>query len=462
MEPVETVVWIVAFVVVTVTITGLSRKAGWSAPIALVAVGAAASFVPIVPRIELEPELVLYGLLPPLLYAAAVRTSIIDVRARRDNILLLSVGLVAFTVVVVGFATWWLVPFIGLAAAFAFGAVVAPTDAVAVTAVTGRIGLPRRLVTVLEGESLLNDATALVALNASIAAIVSVVNPVMVVGEFALAVALGVGFGLLVGVVVAFVRKRLKAPVLDTSLALVTPYIAFILAQLTGGSGVLAVVIAGLFLGYKAPTIQSAEARIAEQINWRTVQFLLENAVFLFIGLNLATIVEAAVATAPGFWTTLGICLGVLAVIVLSRFAFMLGFYAFYRFGPNRFRQRGINLRTTVAVSVAGIRGVVTLAAVFLLPAATPGREFLQFLAFVVVTGTLLGGLFLPAVIRKLRLPRPDLAQEEGEMLRLVTEAQQAGLGEARRTGRRHHRAARARPTSSRLILPQRRDGELR
>jgi NhaP-type Na+/H+ or K+/H+ antiporter len=172
-----TIIWIVAFVLVTVTVTGLSRRVGWSTPISLVAVGAVASFIPVLPRIQLQPELVLYGLLPPLLFAAAIRTSLVDVRARRDSILALSVGLVFFTVVTVGFFTWLLVPAISLATGFAFAAVVAPTDAVAVTSISGRLKLPRRLVTILEGESLFNDAAALVALSAAITAIVGTLNP---------------------------------------------------------------------------------------------------------------------------------------------------------------------------------------------------------------------------------------------------------------------------------------------
>ncbi|WP_285114633.1 cation:proton antiporter [Leifsonia sp. fls2-241-R2A-40a] len=428
MDPVSTIVWIVSFVVVTVAVTGLSRRVGWSAPVALVFVGAAASFIPGVPQVALEPEVVLFGLLPPLLFAAAIQTSIVDVRARRDGILLLSVGLVAFTVVVVGFATFLVVPAITLAAAFAFGAVVAPTDTVAVKAVAGRGGLPRRLVTVLEGESLLNDATALVALNASIAAIVSVVNPIAVGTDFILAVVVGVGVGLLVGVLLAAIRKQLRSPVLDTSLALVTPYLAFIPAQLFHGSGVLAVVVAGLYLGYRSPTIQTAEARIAETINWRTVSFLLENAVFLFIGLELRSILSAAFTSGITIPQTIVISIVVLLTIFLARFLWMVGTTSLYRYGPRRLRERGWSWPTGIAVSFAGIRGVVTLAAVFLLPAATPHREFLQFLAFVVVVGTLLEGLALPWVIRRLHLPPPDFAQEASEMQRLLAEAQSAGL----------------------------------
>ncbi|MEO8908157.1 MAG: Na+/H+ antiporter [Microbacteriaceae bacterium] len=428
MDPVATIVWIVSFVVVTVTITGLSRRIGWSAPVALVLVGAVASFIPGVPQVQVEPELILYGLLPPLLFATAIRTSFADVRARRDSILALSVGLVAFTVIVVGFATWLIIPTLTLAAAFAFGAVVAPTDTVAITAIIGRLHLPRRLVTVLEGESMLNDATALVALNASIAAIVSVLNPWTIVGGFALAVVAGLAVGLAVGFVLGAIRRRLRAPVLDTSLSLITPYIAFIIAQLLGGSGVLAVVVAALYLGFRSPAIQSAEARIAESINWRTIQFLLENAVFLFIGLELSSILSGALRSGFTLGQVVLISVVVLLALLVARFSWMAAVTLLYRNGPRRLRERGWSWRTSIAVSFAGIRGVVTLAAVFLLPPQTPYREFLQFLAFVVVVGTLLEGLALPWIIRRLRLPAPDIAQEAGEMQRLLAEAQSAGL----------------------------------
>ena len=422
------VIWAVAFVVVTVTITGFSGRIGWSAPISLILVGAIASFIPGVPHLGLDPQLVLYGVIPPLLFAAAIRTSVRDVRARRDSIVALSVGLVAFTVVAVGFVAWMLMPAIGLAAAFAFGAVVAPTDAVAVNAVAGRVALPRRLVTILEGESLLNDATALVALNASIAAIITVVNPWMVAGDFALAVVGGVAVGLAVGWVLSVIRKQLRAPVLDTSLSLITPYLAFIAAQSFGGSGVLAVVIAGLFLAYRSPSIQSAEARIAERLNWRTVDYLLQNAVFLFIGLSLSDIYQGAVRDGPGLWPTIAICIGILLALVVSRFIWVFALTLVYRHGPQFLRARSWSWRNAVAVSSAGIRGVVTLIAVFLLPVGTPDLEFLRFLALVVVVGTLLEGLLLPTIIRALKLPTPNYDQEHQERFALMAEAEQAGV----------------------------------
>ena len=435
MDPVSIIVWVVSFVVVTVAVTGLSGKVGWSAPVALVVVGAAVSFIPGVPQLTVEPDLILYGLLPPLLYAASIRTSFTDVRARRDGILLLSVGLVAFTVIAVGLTAWIAVPMITLSAAFAFGAVVAPTDAVAVTAIAGKVKLPRRLVTVLEGESLLNDATALVALNAAIAAILSTasggqgtVTAGSVVLEFVLAVGIGVGAGLVVGYVVAFIRRRLHSAVLDTSLGFVVPYVAFIPAQELHGSGVLAVVVAGLYLGYRSPVIQTAQSRIAEALNWRTIQYLLENAVFLFIGLSVAAILGSAVQIGIGFWDVVLISLVLLLAVFVSRFLWMMLTTSIYRFGPKRLRERGWSYRTGVAVSFAGIRGVVTLAAVFLLPEETPGRALLQLLALVIVVGTLVQGAFLPFIIRALKLPSPDYSQEVIEKHMLLAEAQTAGL----------------------------------
>lgn len=253
-------------------------------------------------------------------------------------------------------------------------------------------------------------------------------NPWAIGGDFVLAVVVGVGIGLVVGLVLAIIRKQLRSPVLDTSLALITPYLAFIPSQLLHGSGVLAVVVAGLYLGYRSPTIQTAEARIAETINWRTISFLLENAVFLFIGLELRSILTAAFTSGITVPQTIGISVVVLLAIFLARFAWMVGTTALYRYGPRRLRERGWSWPTGIAVSFAGIRGVVTLAAVFLLPTQTPHREFLQFLAFVVVVATLLEGLALPWIIRRLKLPPPDFAQEASEMQRLLAEAQSAGL----------------------------------
>lgn len=420
--------WIVVFLVVTVAVSAAARRVGWSAPLALVLIGVAVSYVPGVPRVDVEPDFVLSVLLPPLLFAAALQTSLADVRARREPLLLLSVGLVAFTTVVVGLATWAVVPTLTLAAAFAFGAVVAPTDAVAVTAVTRRAPLPRLLASILDGESLLNDATALVALNTAVVAIVAVFDPVRAAGEFVLAVVGGVGVGLLVAFVMGAVRRRIAVAVLDTSLSLVTPYVAFLLAHGIGASGPLAVVVAGLFLGFRAPVLQSAESRLAESLNWRTIQFLLENAVFLLIGLSLPAILRGALSSGIGVVRAAVVIGVVVVVLVAARLGWSSAVTAVYRWGPRRLRKRSWQWRLDLPVTVAGVRGVVTLAAVFLLPEQTPHRAFLQFLAFVVVLATLLIGLTLPWVIRKVALPPPDLDQERMETQLLLAEARAESL----------------------------------
>lgn len=190
----------------------------------------------------------------------------------------------------------------------------------------------------------------------------------------------------------------------------------------------LAVVVAGLFLGFRSPVIQSAQARIAESLNWRTIQFLLENAVFLFIGLSLASVVEATADSGIGVWETVGISAAILAALIGSRVLWMCMTTILFRHGPRRLQQRGWTWPTAIGVSFAGIRGVVTLAAAFLLPEETPQRAFLQFLAFVVVAGTLVEGLALPRLVRALRLPPPNEMQEHVEKQMLLAEAQTAGL----------------------------------
>ena len=420
---------VVVGVLITIVASGLASRFRFSAPVALVVIGGAISYVPGFPPFRLDPNWILFAILPPLLYAAAIRTSIVDARARKDPIILLSVVLVAYTVVVIGGFTWLVIPGVSLAAALAFGAVVAPTDAVAVGSVTRKAPLPRRVTTVLEGESLLNDATAVAALNSAIAAIVATVTPVQVVGGFVLQAAGGVALGLVAGVVLGWVRKRLREPVLDTSLSFAAPFIAFVPAQAVGASGILAVVVAGLYLSVRSPAIQSPEARIAETLNWRTISFLLENIVFLLIGLSLSGIVTTALHSRVPAWLIAVLAILVLVALLLSRLIWGLMLTAVFRWGPRRLRAESWHWHRTVVISFAGARGVVTLAAALLLPAQTPQRGILQLLALVVVIGTLLQTLLLPALVRALpSLRPPDLAQERSETRRLLSEAQESGL----------------------------------
>ncbi|MBC7590648.1 MAG: cation:proton antiporter [Salinibacterium sp.] len=441
MNPEAIVGWVVVFVLLAVTVAGLARRIGWSAPVLLVVIGAGISFIPGVPRVQLEPEFVLYGVVPALLFAAAFGTSVVDVRARRDTIVQLSVGLVVFTVVTVGWVTHLVLPMIGLAAAFAFAAVVSPTDASAVTAIAGRLKLPRRVVTVLEGESLLNDSAALVLLNTSIASIISVTSPGRIAADLALAIVGGVGVGLAGGWLMATIRSRLRAPVLDTSLALITPYFAFISADAIHGSGVLAVVTSALYLGFRSPEVQSAEARVAEAVNWRTASFLIENAVFLFIGLNTAAIVSGAATELTG-WGTVGVCAAVIGTLFSARFVFVFAMVGIFKHGTRYMRTQDLRWKNATIISAANVRGVITLAAVFLLPPETPGRSLLQLMAFVVVVVSLFTGLLLPRLARLLNLTAPDAIREHSAWEDLMAQAQARGLErlEAEVTDRDHER----------------------
>jgi CPA1 family monovalent cation:H+ antiporter len=426
---VEPALFVLAIVVVVAVVAGASRRFGWSPPLVLVVVGVAASYLPGVPSFELDPDVVLFGLLPPLLYAAAIRTSLVDFAAVRQALLVLAVGLVIVTTVAVGLLSWWVVPSLTLAAGLALGAVVAPPDAVAATAVGRRIGLPRGITTILEGESLVNDATALVALSAATAAITSTVTPLEVGWDFVLAAGGGILIGLAATWLLATVRRRITDPVLDTTLSFTAPYVAFLPAEAIHSSGVLAVVVTGLLLGHKAPVLQSAASRVAETTNWRTVQFMLENAVFLLIGLQIRPILEDVADSALTTGRIALICAAVLAGTILVRIAYVMGAVWGYRHGTAAMRRIAWSWEAGAVVSWAGMRGVVTLAAAFLLPAETPHREVLQLAAFVVVAGTLLiQGMTLPWLVRRLRLPVPSPAEDALQAAALITAASRAGL----------------------------------
>ena len=424
---------LIAIVVAVLAVTTLSERAEIPAPLTLVVVGVAASYVPGVPELRLEPDVVLLGLLPPLLYSAAINTSLVDFNANRRPILLLSVGLVFFTTAGVALAVKLVIPEVHWALAFAIGAVVAPPDAVAATAIGRRIGLPRRVVTILEGESLLNDASALVALRTAIAALGTTVAAWQVARDFVLAA----GGGLVVGVVgfllVGFLRKHVTDPLLDTAISLVTPFGAYILAEEIHASGVVAVVIAGLLLGHKAPILQTAPSRIAERTNWRTIAYLLENTVFLLIGLQAAWLLGEVDDSSIGVGTIAAACGTTLAAVVVLRMAWV--FAARYLLvrpgvtttedGPN---QRP-SWRYSLLIGWAGMRGVVTLAAAFVVPEDTEHREVLLVIAFTVVAGTLLGqGLTLPWLARRLEVPSPDPHDDALARATLLQQAAKAGM----------------------------------
>ncbi|RYB89349.1 Na+/H+ antiporter [Nocardioides glacieisoli] len=418
----ELALLLVSMAAVVLAATAISPRLHVPAPLLLIVVGAAASYVPMLPTIHLESEVVLLGLLPPLLYSAAIQTSLVDFNANRGAILRLSVVLILVTALAVAAVVEWLVPGLGWAAAIAIGAVVAPPDAVAATAVAKRIGLPRRVVTILEGESLLNDATALVALRTAIAFLAGSLTVVEVGLDFVRAAGGGALVGFAFFLLIAWLRKRITDPLLDTGISFLVPFAAFVAAEEIHASGVISVVVAGLLLGHKAPIIQTAQSRITERITWRTVAFILENTVFLLIGLQLDWILEdVSESTLPGSRIAL-VCLLTLVTVIVVRVVYMQATWLLRRSNP-------IPPAWTFLIGWAGMRGVVTLAAAFVIPEETPHREVLLLVAFTVVAGTLLlQGLTLPLLARLLDVPAPDPAEDALARAALLQQAADAGL----------------------------------
>lgn len=423
----DAAIWLVSLTTTIVVVSAVCCRFDLSAPIVLVVVGIVGSYLPFVPQVHLSAEVVLIGLLPPLLYSAALQTSLVDFNANRRAILLLSIGLVVFTTVGVALVVHAIIPGLPWAAAFVIGAVVAPPDAVAATAVAKRIGMPRRIVTILEGESLLNDATALVAFSTAVAATDHDIRPAEVGVDFLIAAVGGAAVGLLVFLVVGWVRKHLVAPVLDTSVSLITPFLAYVVAEEIHASGVLAVVVAGLALGHLAPVLQTASSRIAERLNWATISFLLENAVFLLIGLQARWIIDAVGSSDLSTSTILGVCVATLVAVVALRLLWVFpARYLLLRPGSGLRRP---SRRYTFVLGWAGMRGVVTLAVALAIPASMADREVLVLIALVVTAGTLLiQGLSLPRVVRMLRLPGPDRRADAIARAGLYQQASRAGL----------------------------------
>ncbi|MEO3936068.1 Na+/H+ antiporter [Dermatophilaceae bacterium Soc4.6] len=418
MEPALVLLALAATVIV---VAAGARRFELSAPLVLTGVGILASFVPWVPEIEVGPEVILFGILPPLLYAASIRTSLVDLGENKRVIGLLSVGLVVFTAFGVALVSWRLldVPF---AAALALGGIVAPPDAVAATAVARRIGLPRRIVTILEGESLFNDATALVTVRAAILGIAGSVSLAEVGGDFLVAAVGGIAIGLVVAYALAWVRRRITDTTTDVALSFMIPWIAYLPAESVHASGVLAVVVAGILLGHKAPLVQTAQSRTAERLNWTTIQYLLENAVFLLIGLQSHAIIVAVADSTLGLGRSVLLALLVLVTVMLLRPVWILSVSVLLRLTSTGAR-RG-SFKAGLILSWAGMRGVVTLAAAFLLPSTTPHRELLVFIALVVTVGTLsIQGLTLPLLARALGVYGPDPREDALQAATVIQKA---------------------------------------
>ena len=429
---------ILALVATVLVVTALASRIRVSAPLLLMLVGIALSFLPRVPIPELTAELVLLGFLPPLLYAAAIRTSVIDFRANRRSIAQLSVLLVIVTALGVGLITWLILP-VSFPVAFALGAVVAPPDAIAATTIARRIGLPRRLVTILEGESLVNDATAITCLRIAIGAIAGTLTAAQASVGLLIAAIGGVAVGLAVALIVIPIRVRITQPVFDTAISIMVPFAAYLPAEALNiggfhGSGVISVVTAGLILGHKSPVIQTGQSRLSERVNWATIQFLLENTVFLMIGLQARRIIVANSESTLSGLQIAGFCAAVLGGVIVIRLLWVVGTRALLFRRDKDTADAPVPLSYALVIGWAGLRGVVTLATAFLIPEGVPFRDTLIFAATVVTAGTLLlQGLTLPPLVRALGLRGPDArsdALQAATVLQTSSNAAIAHLGE--------------------------------
>jgi CPA1 family monovalent cation:H+ antiporter len=370
-------------------------------------VGLLVSFIPGVPHVELNPEVVLALVLPPLLYSASLDSSYLGFRANLRAIAGLAVVLVLVTTVVIGYVAYLLIPDLPLTSALILGAVIAPPDAVAAVSIGRRLGLPRRMMTVLSGESLVNDATALTAYKVAIAAAIGTgASWGSGLLTFAVATIGGVLVGLLLAYAVHAVRMRLNDPVLESALGMLVPFGTYLAAESVHASGVLAVVTAGLYLGHHAPAAGYA-TRLQETAVWRAIDVLLESVVFGLIGLQLPVVLATVRDAGHLTWSLAWAAVAVLAATIAIRMIFVFPM----TYLPDMLRRQTPQVRWQIPVVVgwAGMRGVVSLAAAFAVPFTTntneplPGRDVVLLLAFAVTVGTLLlNGMTLPWLIRRL------------------------------------------------------------
>ena len=412
----------------------LARRIGTPYPIVMIIGGLVLGFIPSVPRITLDPDLIFLVVLPPLLYSAAWTTSWRDFRLNLSSILFLAFGLVGFTVIGVALVTPHVLLGFDWRLGLVLGAVVAPTDAIAASSIAKRIGLPSRIVDVLEGESLINDATGLLALQFAIAIIVSRTVPTVSEGLLTLAwlTLAGIAIGLLVGWVVCRLEHWIDDGPIEISLSILAPYAAYFLADEIHGSGVLAVVAAGWFLSRRSARMFSPAVRLQIWSFWESFTFVLNGLVFVLIGLQLPWILGSIHGYSRAKMITDGAIFS--AVLILLRLIWVFPGYwmaNFVRCRIRHIREKPPRPREVFVVGWTGMRGVVSLAAALALPAVLadgspfPQRDFLVFLTFCVILVTLvLQGVTLAPLVRALGLEgSAGPSCEEKEARRLVLEA---------------------------------------
>jgi Na+/H+ antiporter len=444
-----TLLFILAAVAVVVAIRWISERTGLPSAALLTIVGILYAVLP-GPNIELEPKLVLTFVIPPLLYSAALDSSLIDIRRNLRTVISLSVALVLANALLIGTGFALFVSGATLAAGIALGAAVAPPDPVAALAVGRRVGLPRNLVTLIQGEGLLNDATALTILSVAVAAVGGrAFSFSEAVGQFVIAAVGGVLVGVAVAYLVRLLRRVRADPINSNAISLAVPFAAYLLGEELRVSGVLAVVVAGLIVGHDAPRMATGASRLQTSAVWRLVDFLLEGLVFLLIGQQLPAVVKGLSEYSAGtIAAAVGISVGVVLLLRPLWLALtqLLPRPLHMRLGGEdaageesdgtgraRRRERALNRREVAALSWGGTRGVITLAAIFTLPDPFPDRDLLLFCAFVVVLVTLIlqGLTFAPLVNRLgLRANETDNARQRNEARSASVQAALDRLGE--------------------------------
>lgn len=403
---------IILLLTVVALCTVVAHRFKWPEHILLVLTGMGLSLFPGLHRIPLDPQLIFMVFLPPLLYLNAWTTSWRDLKDNMRIMFQMAIGMVVITTLAVCAVTHYVLPILPLVSAIALGAIVSPPDAVAASAVTARLSVPRRIVTVLEGESLLNDASALVLLGIAIAAAnsgtFSIPDAML---RFVLVSLGGVGIGLLVGWGASWIRYRVNDTPVEITLSLLTPFAAYIPAELLHVSGVLACVSAGLYVGWKSPRMMSSFTRLESQAVWRMVTYIITGLIFLLTGLQLPVVLEALQNYPP--LTLAGYALSVISTVIVIRivYTYIFAYLPRFLFKPLRDRDPYPGWRNVFIIAWSGMRGAISLAAALALPVTTlsgeafPGRDLIIFLTFSVILGTLVfQGLTLPLVIRLLKV----------------------------------------------------------
>jgi NhaP-type Na+/H+ or K+/H+ antiporter len=475
----ELLIIIVLGLLVIAAASLLGPKFGVAAPLVLVLVGIGVSFLPFVPEFSLDPEWILAGILPPLLYSASVSMPAMNFRREFGAISGLSITLVIISALVLGVFFAWAIPDLGLAWGIALGAIISPTDAVATSILKSTPASPR-VVAILEGESLLNDATALVLLRTSIAGAAAAFSFWSAIGDFLFAVAVAAVIGYLVARLNLLLRARVGNATVNTVISFTVPFLASIPAELLGASGLVAAVVAGLVTGRRAPRVLSPQHRLSDSQNWRTVELVLEGVVFLTMGLGISAVIADVNRDHAGFGTAVVLAVAALVITVLVRAVYVAPLLAGLhrrarrgeqmkprltqmqqhfddgntaplpfdaRGGPRRqppsLGSRDIGRMTTrirrgladidylllaplgwkegTIVVWAGMRGAVTVAAAQTLPEGTPSRSLLVLIAYVVAVLSLVvqGGTLAP-VIAWLKPSAPDAEADQDERRRVL------------------------------------------